>query len=41
MMALAHRDRWRWCEEISRINDKINAAEQPERPIGIDIRELG
>lgn len=38
---LAHRDRRRWCEEISKINDKINAAEQPERPVGIDIRQLG
>jgi hypothetical protein len=41
-LALAHRDRRRWCEEISKINDKINAtAEQPGPPMGIDIRQLG
>jgi len=42
ILALAHRDRRRWCEEISKINDKINAtAEGPDRPRGIDIRQLG
>ncbi|WP_327197056.1 DUF6760 family protein [Trinickia caryophylli] len=42
MLALAHADRRRWCEEISKINDKINSADQqPERSLGIDLRELG
>lgn len=39
---MAHAERRRWCEEISKINDKINAAEQESRrPVGVDIRELG
>lgn len=27
ILALEHADRRRWCEEISRINDKMSAAE--------------
>lgn len=38
---MAHAERRRWCEEISRINEKINAeAERPDRPRGVDIREM-
>ncbi len=38
---MAHSERRRWCEEISKINDKINAAEDSNQPRGIDIRALG
>lgn len=37
---MAHAERRRWCEEISKINDKINSTESNETR-GIDIRALG
>lgn len=40
-MSMAHAERRRWCEEISKINDKINTTEQSDRPRGIDIRDFG
>ncbi|TAM54879.1 MAG: hypothetical protein EPN57_04505 [Paraburkholderia sp.] len=41
ILSMAHSERRRWCEEISKINDKINAAEDSNQPRGIDIRALG
>ena len=32
IMAMEHRDRRRWCEEITRINKQLNEA-SPERPL--------
>jgi hypothetical protein len=35
IMNLEHRERRRWCEEISKINRKIN--DEPDRPNPFDV----
>lgn len=33
IMSLSHRDRLRWCKEISKINSKLN--QEPENPFKV------
>jgi len=35
IMSLSHRDRLRWCKEISKINSKLNQNQEPENPFKI------
>lgn len=37
ILALEHAERRRWCEEISRINEQMNA---PETPSGTSLEKL-
>jgi hypothetical protein len=36
-MQMEHRERRQWCEEISRINRKLNSDDTPERANVFDI----
>jgi len=35
ILALEHADRRRWCEEISRINQEMNAGNEPQKRLDL------